>query len=291
MVNAGFLTQFFIPCSRACPFQAGKNYPPSMNWRTTPCLHGEFCWHEVSTGDVEGSTAFYAPLLNAKATAIPMPNGNSTLLAIGSHPVLGITPSREATPLDIQAHWVGYIAVDDIDQATARAAELGATVRSPVTQGAIGRWSLITDPTGAAFALFQADPEKTDGKNNFGPGAVVWNHLVTPDPARAVEFYSALLGWTSELPPDGGDDGARRMNAYDRSVAGVMPTSHPDDRAAWLPFIEVERIEDAARTAVQLGATALTEVFGFPSIGAVMVLKDPQGATVCVLEPAKREEQ
>ena len=256
-----------------------------MTWRSTPCLHGEFCWHEVNTRDAEGSAAFYSALLNATASAIPMPHGNYTMVAIGSHTVLGIMPISPATPPEVQAHWVGYIAVDDIDQSTARAAELGATVHSPVTQGSLGRWSLITDPTGAAFALFQGDPEKTDGKNNFGPGAVVWTHLVTPDPARAVEFYSALLGWTSELPPDGGADGARRMNAHDRSVAGIMPTSHPDDRAAWLAFIEVERIEDAARTAVQLGATALTEVFGFPSIGAVMVLKDPQGATVCVLQP------
>jgi predicted enzyme related to lactoylglutathione lyase len=114
--------------------------------------------------------------------------------------------------------------------------------------------------------------------------------LVTADPARAVEFYSALLGWESELPPDGGVDGARRMNAHGRSVAGIMPTSHPEDRSAWLTFICVERIEEAARTAVQLGATALTDVVGFPSIGSVMVLRDPQGATFCVVEPAQRGE-
>lgn len=266
------------------------NYADRMIWQSTPCLHGEFCWHELNTRDAAGSTAFYSALLNATATTIPMPHGDYTMLAIGSHTLMGIMPISATSPADAQAHWVGSIAVDDIELTTARAAELGATVRVPVTQGSIGRSSVISDPTGAVCALFQADPGKTDGMNEHGPGAVVWNHLVTADPARAVEFYSALLGWESELPPDGGADGARRMNAHGRSVAGIMPTSHPEDRSAWLTFICVERIEEAARTAVQLGATALTEVFGFPSIGAVMVLRDPQGASFCLLEPAQRGE-
>lgn len=264
-----------------------RNYAHRMTWRSTPCLHGDFCWHEVNTRDAAGSTAFYSALLNATASTIPMPHGDYNMLAIGSHTVLGIMHMSETAPPDVQAHCLGYIAVDDIEQATASAAKLGGTVRVPVMQGSIGRWSLIADPTGAAFALFQADPGKTDGMTDHGPGAIIWNHLVTPDPARAVEFYCALLGWESELPPDGGADGARRMNANGRSVAGIMPAAHPDDRAAWLAFIEVERMEDAARTAIQLGAKALTEVIGFPSIGSVMVLKDPQGATICVVEPVE----
>lgn len=106
-----------------------------MIWQSTPCLHGEFCWHELNTRDADGSTAFYATLLNATATTIPMPHGDYTMLAIGSHTLMGIMPISAASPADVQAHWVGSIAVDDIELMTARAAELGATVRVPVMQG------------------------------------------------------------------------------------------------------------------------------------------------------------
>ena len=108
-----------------------------MTWHSTPCLHGEFCWHDLNTRDAAGSTAFYSALLNASATAIPMPHGDYTMLTIGSHTLMGMMPINATAAADVQAHWVGYIAVDDIELMTARAAELGATVRTPVTQGSM----------------------------------------------------------------------------------------------------------------------------------------------------------
>ena len=57
-------------------------------------------------------------------------------------------------------HWLVYIGTDDVDATTARAKELGATVHvEPADIPNIGRFSVLQDPTGAAFGLFKGSPQ------------------------------------------------------------------------------------------------------------------------------------
>jgi hypothetical protein len=51
--------------------------------------------------------------------------------------------------------WVPYVQVDNVDAATARAAELGATVLHEAMDGSAGRYSTIRDTGGAPIALWQ----------------------------------------------------------------------------------------------------------------------------------------
>jgi predicted enzyme related to lactoylglutathione lyase len=53
-------------------------------------------------------------------------------------------------------HWLAYVGVDDIEAATRKARELGATVLQDVMEiGEYGRMSVIRDPTGAEIAMWQ----------------------------------------------------------------------------------------------------------------------------------------
>jgi predicted enzyme related to lactoylglutathione lyase len=55
------------------------------------------------------------------------------------------------------AHWLAYLTVDDVDAATEQAQELGANVVfSPEDIEGVGRFSVITDPTGAAIGLYRS---------------------------------------------------------------------------------------------------------------------------------------
>jgi predicted enzyme related to lactoylglutathione lyase len=57
---------------------------------------------------------------------------------------------------DAQPQWVPYIMVDDAEQSTRRAKDLGATILQDVAEiPDIGLFSMLLDPTGAAFALLQ----------------------------------------------------------------------------------------------------------------------------------------
>lgn len=259
-----------------------------MEWTTRPCLHGDFCWHEVNTRDPAGTVAFYGGLLGAATAAMPMPHGEYTMLSVQGHAVLGVMPLDGLAPAHVPTHWLGYVAVTDVDAATARAQRLGAVVLVPPMAIPIGRWSLIEHAAGGLAALFQAEPGKTDGTNSFGPGAVVWNQLVTPDVPGAVAFWGELLGWESTLAPDGGGSGARRMQAHGRPVAGIMQSARPDDHPSWLAFIAVERLPDALERALSLGATQRSEPILVAGLGTVAVLADPQGALFALGDPASR---
>lgn len=61
----------------------------------------------------------------------------------------------------INAHippmWLPYFLVSDVDEAYAKARELGAEVITPLSpEGMTWRFAILRDPAGAAFALFQA---------------------------------------------------------------------------------------------------------------------------------------
>jgi Glyoxalase-like domain len=56
-------------------------------------------------------------------------------------------------PEEVPAHWIVYFAVEDADAATEKAKEGGAQVRAEPFDNEAGRFSVLTDPHGAAFAL------------------------------------------------------------------------------------------------------------------------------------------
>jgi len=54
------------------------------------------------------------------------------------------------------SHWMAYVGVDDVRAATKKAKDLGAKVVVDVMEvGEYGTMSVITDPTGAAIAMWQ----------------------------------------------------------------------------------------------------------------------------------------
>jgi len=65
----------------------------------------------------------------------------------------------------VPPHWLAYIGVDDAVATTAKAKSLGATVVQDVMEvGDYGWMSVMTDPTGATFALWQVKtPEQSGG--------------------------------------------------------------------------------------------------------------------------------
>jgi len=65
----------------------------------------------------------------------------------------------DAVPAEVPPHWLAYFGVEDVDASTAKARGLGATaVVEPmdIPGEAGGRFSVLLDPQGAAFGVFQA---------------------------------------------------------------------------------------------------------------------------------------
>lgn len=114
--------------------------------------HGTFCWNELMTTDTAKAGEFYSKLLGWEQTPFPgdMPY---TMFKIGEQSAGGmgsITPEMGNVP----PHWMSYITVDDVDASAKKAEELGGKVVVPPTDiPNVGRFTLVTDPTGANIGL------------------------------------------------------------------------------------------------------------------------------------------
>jgi predicted enzyme related to lactoylglutathione lyase len=112
---------------------------------------GVFVWDELHAGDVEAAKRYYGELVGW--TTADFMEGYE-LFNTGETPVGGLMQKSDDMPVPA---WLSYISVDDTDAATARAQELGATVMlEPTTMEDVGRYSVLSDPTGAVFGLHKS---------------------------------------------------------------------------------------------------------------------------------------
>jgi uncharacterized protein len=109
---------------------------------------------ELQTNDLPKAKAFYSRLFGWKLQDESMPGGGTyTMINVGEGTGGGMTksPNPGAPP-----QWLAYVAVDDVAATTRNARELGAKILLEKTEvGEFGWMSVITDPTGATFALWQ----------------------------------------------------------------------------------------------------------------------------------------
>ena len=106
---------------------------------------------ELYTKDVDKSKKFYASMFDWKTEEVP--GMGYTMIDVGEGTGGGIM--KNPVPGDAD-NWLPYILVDDVKASTKKAVSLGATIASDVAEVPdMGWFSVIIDPTGAAFGLWQ----------------------------------------------------------------------------------------------------------------------------------------
>ncbi|MFA1540847.1 VOC family protein [Actinomadura monticuli] len=111
------------------------------------------CWVELASREFHAARAFYGAVFGWKAVDRDYYGTVYTNWKIGDWSVAGLVAMDERWPPDYPAHWIPYFQVADCDASTAKAAELGGRVRIPPADVEPGRFSMVTDPTGARLAL------------------------------------------------------------------------------------------------------------------------------------------
>jgi predicted enzyme related to lactoylglutathione lyase len=122
--------------------------------------HGQFCWNELATSNLEESKNFYSELFGwdlQKSDATGMeyyefgsPGGQRVG---GMWQITDDCGGAESTE-KMSPRWMSYIAVDDVDRSAAKVAELGGNICVPPTDiPNVGRFCVINDPSGATFSL------------------------------------------------------------------------------------------------------------------------------------------
>lgn len=245
---------------------------------------GLFSWVDLATTDVAGAKAFYGGLFGWDAVDTPIDMGGFyTMLQIDGKNVAGLgamQPDMQAQ--GVPSFWTAYVNHSDVDAVAARAQAAGGTLLFPpmdVMQE--GRMTMIQDPTGALFGVWQP-------RNHIGaqlvnmPNTLVWTELQTRDSDAAIAFYSAVFGWTHST-----DGGGYVMFAQDgRIQAGMMrmDESWGPVPPNWAIYFMVEDVESAVRKVGELGGNVMVPPTQAGEMGRFAVVQDPQGGVFTVMQ-------
>jgi predicted enzyme related to lactoylglutathione lyase len=242
---------------------------------------GSFCWNELVTTDSASAKSFYSSLFGWNATDQEFAPGNYyTTLDIGGKAVCALYGMDAAQrERGVSPHWNLYISVENVDDSSAKAASLGATVvLPPFDVMEVGRMSIIQDPTGAMVCLWQ--PKQHFGAALIGEnGAFCWWELQTNDMDKAKAFYTSLFGWTA-----GGNPEYVEWVHNGVSMGGMLKIQ-PEWGAVppnWQSYVMVPSVDDTAAKAATLGGSIMAPPTDIPGMGRFAVLVDPQGAVFSV---------
>ena len=124
--------------------------------------NGATTWFELFTTNVDAAGKFYVNTIGWQTETMDMgPGGMYTLFKRPGEGEKGNAGGMLAMPPDMKSmnvpsHWLVYFQVADCDASTKKAGDLGGKVLvPPMDIPNIGRFSVIQDPQGAAFALFK----------------------------------------------------------------------------------------------------------------------------------------
>lgn len=252
-------------------------------------LPGTPSWVDLATSDAADAKRFYGALFGWQAVEQPGGGMGYCLMKKDGLDAAGLFEmSGEMQAAGMPATWNTYIGVADLESATARATELGATIlMGPYDAGEAGRMVTLRDPEGAVFNLWQAKAQAGCRVVNE-PGALTWNELAVRDVARARAFYEGLFGWQGGTDARGYVSYLNRVGEEQVYAAGILPMDivdfPPETPAHWIPYFGVADVAAARAQVSALGGSALTEVMTTPSGGRFCVAADPQGAAFYLFE-------
>jgi uncharacterized protein len=253
--------------------------------------HGRFVWYELMTTDMEAAKTFYASVVGWRTQNASAPGSAYCLFTIGGSPVAGLMNlPEEARRTGAEPHWIGYVAVDDVDAAVDRIKRLGGMAHVPPTDvPGVSRFSIVADPQRATLALVKG--QKSGQAQSAGPGApgrVGWRELLAANWEKAFAFYAELFGWQKA------DSHVGAMGTYQGFSAGGEPIGGMFTKPAtlplpfWLYYFNIDDIE-AATTRVEAGGGQI--LYGpAQAPGGVWIAHctDPQGALFALLDRRRR---
>jgi uncharacterized protein len=192
--------------------------------------------------------------------------------------------------MKVPPHWIGYIAVNDVDAYAKKIADAGGVIhKAPDDIPGVGRFAVAADPGGASFCLFKAAegmqaPEVAPNT----VGHVGWHELYADNLDKAFAFYSSLFGWTKSDALDMGPMGVYQLFAWHGTPIGGMMTKPPSmPHAVWGYYFNVDATEKAMDRAKARGAQVLNGPMQVPGGSWIVQCQDPQGAMFAMVSGQK----
>ena len=258
--------------------------------RHTP---GAPCWVDLATTDQVAAKAFYGALFGWSYEDMSMDQEGHQHYSMaslgGSYAAAVYTQQDEQRQMGIPPHWSVHLTVDDVDATTGRVTGLGGTVlMEPFDVFESGRMAMLSDPTGAAVALWQ--PRNHIGAGVlYEPGAMAWCELMTTDPDAAATFYTELLALHSQRQTMEHGVEYTVLMAAGAPAAGIMAL--PDELRAmqipahWSVYFNVADVDGTVAAVSAQGGAVNVPPTDIATVGRIAFVSDPQGAGFGLLAP------
>ncbi|MFC1459543.1 VOC family protein [Microvirga arabica] len=251
--------------------------------------HGDFIWYELLTTDVDAAARFYGTVIGWQSRAMEEADNGYRLFAMGSTDIAGFMPVP-AKAEGMRPGWLGYVGVDNVDEAAADIVQAGGAQHMPPTDiPGVGRFALLADPQGVPFYVMRGASEETS--TSFSPNGIghcQWNELSTSDPAAALAFYKARFGWEKgDAMPMGEMGDYQFINQGDQTIGAVMRHMPGGPPPMWNFYFGIADIDAAAQAVSGTGGSIHYGPAEVPGNIYIIVASDPQGALFGLVGPRK----
>jgi predicted enzyme related to lactoylglutathione lyase len=243
-------------------------------------------WADLATPDVDKARAFYGELLGWSFTGGDDPHtGFYTTGNLDDRRVAALWKKRPE--MTGPSEWCIYLGTDDADNTADKVKAAGGETRQPPMDVMdLGRMANFSDPSGAAFGVWQSKSH-TGAQVVNEPGAMAWHELYTRDASKAREFYQRVFGLKPKKM-EFGDMEYWTLHNGDDEVAGLMqmgPKFPKDVPSHWNTYFAVSDTDAAVKKLQQLGGKVSQPPFDTP-YGRMSAVADPFGASFCLIKLA-----
>ena len=254
---------------------------------------GAPCWVDLETTDQEAAKAFYGGLFGWSYEDMPMDEAGQQRYSMasleGSYAAAIYTQQEEQRQMGIPPHWNVHLTVDDVDATAKRVSDLGGNLLAePFDVFESGRMAAVSDPTGAAVALWQ--PRNHVGAGvKYEPGAMAWCEVMTTDPDAATAFYTDLLGLLSVRQTMEHGVEYTALMAAGAPAFGLMAL--PDELremqipSHWSVYFQVTDVDATIAAVSAAGGSVKMPPTDIATVGRVAFAGDPQGAGFGLMAP------
>jgi uncharacterized protein len=241
---------------------------------------GRFVWYELLVRNPNAAPGFYSPVTGWGTMPWDGPTPY-TLWTVNGAPIGGIMqlPNESAAPC-----WLAHISTPHVDDTVKQATDLGAKVMAPASDiPTVGRFAVLADPQGAAFAVFTPEKEAPGHEGEAALGEFSWHELASHDSPAAFRFYERLFGWEKMSEMDMGELGTYQMFGRNGVMLGGMFNKPPDmPVSAWVYYVNVADVNRAVDAVKQGGGQVIQGPMEVPGGDWIAQCIDPQGAVFAV---------
>ena len=118
-----------------------------------------------------------------------------------------------------------------------------------------------------------------------------WYDLMTDNVDEARDFYTAVIGWNTEVM-DIGKGPYTVLKVGDRPVAGMMakPAQAVGAPTAWTCYVTVDDVDARVAKVAGAGGTVIVAPVDIPTVGRMAVIQDPTGGVIGIMTYADQDE-